>query len=38
MNTQDFLNKPVKQVFMRYLVPSVFATMVTHKYLFNRFI
>lgn len=32
MNTQDFLNKPVKQVFMRYLVPSVFATMVTSIY------
>lgn len=32
MNTQDFLNKPVKQVFMRYLIPSVFATMVTSIY------
>lgn len=32
MNTQDFLNKPVKQVFMRYLVPSVLATMVTSIY------
>lgn len=32
MNTQDFLNKSVKQVFMRYLVPSVFATMVTSIY------
>lgn len=32
MNTQDFLNKPVKQIFMRYLVPSVFATMVTSIY------
>lgn len=32
MNTQDFLNKPIKQVFMRYLVPSVFATMVTSIY------
>ncbi len=32
MNTQDFINKPVRQIFMKYLVPSVFATMVTSIY------
>lgn len=32
MNTQDFLQKPVKRLFFHYLVPSICGTMVTSIY------
>ena len=32
MNTQDFLQKPVREIFFRYLLPSILGTMVTSIY------
>ena len=32
MNTHDLLTRPVKNIFMKYLIPSIFATMVTSIY------
>ena len=32
MNTQDFLQKPVRKIFFHYLLPSIFGTMVTSIY------
>lgn len=32
METNEFLEKPVRQLFFRYLIPSIFATMVTSIY------
>ncbi len=32
MNTQDFLHRPVREIFFRYLLPSIFGTMVTSIY------
>lgn len=32
MNTEDFLQKPVRQLFFHYLMPSIFGTMVTSIY------
>lgn len=32
MNTQDFLQKPVRSLFFHYLMPSIFGTMVTSIY------
>ena len=32
METNEFLKKPVRQLFFHYLMPSIFATMVTSIY------
>ena len=32
MNTQDFVTKPVRGIFFRYLIPSICGTMVTSIY------
>ena len=36
MNTQDFLQTPVRKLFFHYLLPSIFGTMVTSLCLVDR--